>query len=344
MKKFIKLIAILCAFALLAGCSTSSDEGKTEKAAKGETAVVVNGVEYNVERFNIYYYSAQDEVLSGAGIINADDIPKDFWEQKTDGKTNLEKAQEIAVDNLVKDALAYQKAEKLGIKLTAEEKSTLTNQMAYIKQDPKSYEQLEVMKTSEDELMKFWEEQTCISHILPALIEKGELKVDEAAAEKTLKEEFVKVQHILTFTINPQTNEPLSEDQIKVAEERTQEILGKINAGEDFTKLAEQYTQDGNIEYLFGKGEMVPEFERVSFELKEEQVSGPVYTEYGIHIIKKLPLDLKGEQEELKLQAIKSQLVMPDYEVLIETMQKDAKVEKKNDIIKGVGALIVSKK
>ena len=344
MKKLIKLISLICIVALFAGCSLVSTTEEEAEVPKSETAVIINGVEYTAARFNIYYYSAQDEILQTAGYVNADDIPADFWEQKTDGKANLERAKEIAIDNLVKDALAYQKAEKLGIELTAEEKSNLTNQMAYIKQDPKSYEQIGIMGTTEDELMKFWEEQTCVSHILPALIEKGELNVDEAAAEKQLKDEYVRVKHILTFTINPQTQEPLAEDQVKIAEERVQEILAKINAGEDFDKLAEQYNQDGNVDYLFTKGEMVAEFETVAFSLADNQVSGPVYSPYGIHIIKKIPMDMKGEQEELKLQAIKSQMVMPDYEKLLEDWVKNAKIEKKEDVLKKEGAKIVSKK
>jgi peptidyl-prolyl cis-trans isomerase D len=70
------------------------------------------------------------------------------------------------------------------------------------------------------------------------------------------------------------------------------EIIAKINSGEDFATLATQYSQDesssadgGNLGF-FGKGIMVPEFEEKVFAMSVGEVSTPVKTEFGYHIIK----------------------------------------------------------
>jgi peptidyl-prolyl cis-trans isomerase C len=80
---------------------------------------------------------------------------------------------------------------------------------------------------------------------------------------------------------------------ILVASEVTaKEIYDKIGKGEDFAKLAADYSQDpgskadgGKLGY-FTKGQMVKEFEDAAFALKEGEVSKPVQSKFGWHIIK----------------------------------------------------------
>ena len=71
-----------------------------------------------------------------------------------------------------------------------------------------------------------------------------------------------------------------------------QEVLQKLNSGESFAKLAEQYSIDGSRKRggdlgEFGKGMMVKEFEQAAFALEKGQVSGIVKTQFGYHIIKR---------------------------------------------------------
>jgi len=71
-------------------------------------------------------------------------------------------------------------------------------------------------------------------------------------------------------------------------------ILDRIKNGEKFGKLARDNSidsgsakRDGNLGY-FTKGKMVKTFEETAFKLQIGQVSEPVKTEYGYHIIKRL--------------------------------------------------------
>ena len=71
-------------------------------------------------------------------------------------------------------------------------------------------------------------------------------------------------------------------------------LLERIQKGEKFGKLAKEFSldtwsakRDGNLGY-FGRGKMVKEFEKSAFNLQTGQISEPVKTQYGYHIIKRL--------------------------------------------------------
>lgn len=87
-------------------------------------------------------------------------------------------------------------------------------------------------------------------------------------------------------------------DKVKDADAlaKIQEIEKKVKAGEDFGVLAKQYSQDegsavanGDLGFV-GKGAFVPEFEKTMYSLKENEVSAPVKTQFGYHIIKLLAI------------------------------------------------------
>ena len=71
-----------------------------------------------------------------------------------------------------------------------------------------------------------------------------------------------------------------------------EEIAKKAKAGADFAALAKQYSEDesnntngGDLDY-FGRGRMVAEFEQAAFAMKAGEISNPVKTAFGFHIIK----------------------------------------------------------
>ncbi len=73
--------------------------------------------------------------------------------------------------------------------------------------------------------------------------------------------------------------------------EEAEKILKELKKGAKFEDLARKYSKDGSKEFggdlgYFTYDEMVPEFSKVAFSLKVGEVSKPVKTEYGWHIIK----------------------------------------------------------
>lgn len=97
---------------------------------------------------------------------------------------------------------------------------------------------------------------------------------DEQVA-KLKPEEEVSARHILVDT-----------------EDKAKELKEKIKGGGDFAALAKENSKDpgskddgGNLGY-FGHGQMVPQFEEVVFKLQKGEVSDPVKTDFGWHLIK----------------------------------------------------------
>ena len=95
------------------------------------------------------------------------------------------------------------------------------------------------------------------------------------------------------------TTEDLSEEQNAQAKTKVDEIYAKVKAGENFNELAKAYSDDkgsatkGGVLPWFGTGRMVAEFEDAAFSLeKNDDVSQPIKTKYGWHIIKRI--DYKG--------------------------------------------------
>lgn len=100
--------------------------------------------------------------------------------------------------------------------------------------------------------------------------------------------EDVHAKHILKLFPHGAT------DEQKVAcKAQMDSIYALLQAGADFEELAKKESQDGSANRggdlgWFGRGRMVPPFEKVAFELADGAISEPFATQYGYHIIKKV--------------------------------------------------------
>ncbi|MGA7294856.1 MAG: peptidylprolyl isomerase, partial [Terriglobales bacterium] len=104
--------------------------------------------------------------------------------------------------------------------------------------------------------------------------------------------EEVKVAHILIKTPIPAPGAKEDEKAVAAARAKAEDILKQLNAGADFAKLAEKYSEDpgsakngGELGWI-GRGRTVPEFEKAAFSLAKGQTSGLVKSSYGFHIIR----------------------------------------------------------
>lgn len=146
--------------------------------------------------------------------------------------------------------------------------------------------------------------QKLIGDAVPSAVLERELKAQINVTDAQVKKfytdnpakfeqpEMVRVAHILIGTRDT-AGLDLSDDQKKAKRRQIEDILKRVKAGEDFGKLAKQYSEDPGSkdnggEYTFPRGQMVPEFESVAFALKKNEISGVVTTSYGYHVIKQL--------------------------------------------------------
>jgi peptidyl-prolyl cis-trans isomerase C len=100
-------------------------------------------------------------------------------------------------------------------------------------------------------------------------------KIYDQQASGARQEEEVRARHILVDT-----------------EDRAKEVYEKIAHGEDFVRMAKEHSKDpgskedgGDLGY-FARGQMVPQFEEAAFKLKKGDISMPVQTKFGWHLIK----------------------------------------------------------
>ena len=73
---------------------------------------------------------------------------------------------------------------------------------------------------------------------------------------------------------------------------QAEKLLAEIKAGADFAAKAKEHSKcpsgkNGGDLGLFGPGQMVKEFDKVAFELEVGQLSAPVQTRFGYHLLKR---------------------------------------------------------
>ena len=151
---------------------------------------------------------------------------------------------------------------------------------------------------------------------------------DEAVTQMGAQEE-VHARHILIRVA------PGDDKASKEAEDKIKAIIGRLKKGEDFAKVATEVTEDpsgkangGDLGY-FSKEQMVPEFSDVAFRLDKGQISDPVKTQFGWHVIKVEDKRTKAPPsfDEVKPQI--EQYVMRKAQAdLVTTLRAGAKIEK----------------
>jgi len=141
---------------------------------------------------------------------------------------------------------------------------------------------------AEHERVKVRYVQVPLKDLPDSLVKVG--KEEMLAYYRTHREEFWRGRRArLLYVAFPKV--PTRSDSL-VALEEAKDVARRARAGEDFGELARDYSDDlgsalkgGDLGY-FRKGQMVREFEEVAFELEPGEVSDPVLTRFGWHVIK----------------------------------------------------------
>lgn len=183
-------------------------------------------------------------------------------------------------------------------------------QKARVDQDPEYKKALEF--TANQLMQKYFLEKIIKQAVTEAAIEAEYKKYTESQANV---EEY-KAAHILVKT-----------------EEEAKNIKKKLDGGADFVALAKEYSMDNNKENggeldFFMKGQMVPPFEQAVEKLKIGEISNPVKTDFGYHIIKLLDKrKVKVQSLDEMREKIEDDLAGKYIQEYIRKLEKDNKIE-----------------
>lgn len=175
--------------------------------------------------------------------------------------------------------------------------------------------QLEIEKL---QLLKQYAVRKCLSQ---ATVGDDEVKAHyEANKQDFQKPERVKASHILVDS-----------------KEKAMVVLEEIEKGLSFADAASQYSscpskERGGDLGFFGRGQMVPEFEMASFEMQIGEISQPVETQFGFHLIQLNDKEEGGvfDLDEISLDLMKDLTMKKQselYSAKVETLKGQFKVE-----------------
>ncbi len=199
----------------------------------------------------------------------------------------------IFLEKLIDIKLQIQEARRLGLDVTTEEVTEAVENIKkkYSLTDNALEESLKKEGLSFEEYKKRLSEQIIISKVVGQQIrnkivvsEKEVKKYMEANKESFNDSEAFKIKQIFL-------GRPKDDADIKIIEDRTSLIIKRLKAGEDFSKLAEEYSEDpsgklgGDLGFI-KKSQMAKEFVDALNLMKAGDFSKPFRTEKGLHIIK----------------------------------------------------------
>ena len=229
------------------------------------------------------------------------------------------------VDQLIIDKIIEIEAKKENISVTQEEiDKEMTEYMDSYGGEDIFNQMLEMYNVDVSDIEESMQSSLVIEKLLEKRISITDEEMEtyfEENKDSFAEEEKVQASHIL------------------VEDEKTaKEIVEKLTAGEDFADLAKEYSTDeessenGGDLGFFGRGEMVQEFEDAVFALEVGELSEPVKTEYGYHIIKLVD---KQEAKEAVFEDVKEEIkstlldskIQDEYTTWIEEKYDEYEIE-----------------
>ena len=300
----------------------------------------VGSEKVNVAEFNFYLKQVKDSMLSEAGISAGTPEADTFWSTaKFNGENAIDQAKKSAMDSVKETKVQVAKAKEQKIVLEKQDTDyigSLESQIITDNQNSRTEADKYLESTYNvnlDELKEIYKDFIFAQKLYQK--ETTAMNVTEDEIKKFYDEnkdsvDSVTVRHILISTQDTATGAQLSEEKIKEAENKANDILKQVQAGGDMKALAKQYSQDPGVtdnegEYTFVKSDgYLPEFKDWAFKAKVNDV-GIVKTDAGYHVMK---LEKRTTYEEAKQNA-KNYILSDRYTKSLEEWKKDPKYEMK---------------
>ena len=198
------------------------------------------------------------------------------------------------LDRLIDEELLWQRARDGGYEVApARVEEDLDRIRAGFESEQMYRARLRIFGITEPELAAQITRRLSIRRLLDELVvasvtvSEEEIRVYyEAHREQFIDKEQVHARHILL-----KVPEGADQAAVEAVQARAEQLAAEARAGADFAELARLHSQGpsaptgGDLGW-FGRGRMVPGFELAAFRLQPGEISAPVSTEFGIHVIK----------------------------------------------------------
>lgn len=336
MKSFSKRIILAAVFmALISPCYSTVQAKEAPKAVvqpgPGDVVVRVNGK--NITREHLE--TATNNLL-----------PMLTYHSSVNPE-RLKEIQEKALNNLINNVLIYQYAKDKG--LDKVEKKEIDKELSEIKKRlPKGESLDKVLKRSKmtiDDLRDDIKKDIVVMRISKSRGEELRKKAAETVNESFMKDYYQKNTgkfkepeqiHLRSILIkaDPSGGQRVWNEALKKAEE----ISKLAKGGKDFAKLAEERSEDPNAKKggdmgWAHKGSLFPEIEEAVANMKTGEITEPIMTIYGYHIVKVegKKASVQKKFEELNKEKLEKELEDKEYKRLwdgwIKDMRNAAKIE-----------------
>lgn len=259
-----------------------------------ETVLTVNGDAVAADEYsgymlyNMQYYAS---MYAQMGLT-------DLWSNEDMAKSLGASMPEAAEQQAIYARVVMQKFNELGLKLSYNEQKEMAsvrrNSIANTGKDA-YLNQIAQFGFSDQTYQNFMYISQCYQALNDYYFgENGVNTPSDEDIQKYYEDNYITAKHILITTVDPASGETKRTDE--EAKKEAQSILDRINAGEDFDTLMNQYSEDTGLSnnpngYTFTEGQMVTEFYDGAKALAEDEVSELVKSSCGYHIIKRVKLD-----------------------------------------------------
>lgn len=321
------LVAAVLSCSTLAGAAGAGAGKKSKPTAATVAAPQSNGV---VARVNGVAIDAIELRRAKKVLLRGQSVPPEQ-------EAVIDKQ---AVEQLVSAELLYQAAAKREVKdLGKEVDAKLAQGKARFKDEQSFVKAIKDLEMDEKDLREYTRRDLLISHFVETeFVSKVVVSEAETRAfydknqDKFKQEEAFKASHILIGV-----DEKASAGDRKKALEKAEKLSKELAGGADFAALAKANStcpssQQGGDLGFFGKGQMVPEFEKAVFALKPGEISPVVETKYGYHIIRLTEKKAAGTTDYKDVKAkieefLKGQKINEAIQKYLADARKTARIE-----------------
>ena len=286
--------ALVILSVLILGCSGATSPVETPVETPGPTEEVAAQVNDQA----ILYAEWEKQVAQVEAFFEQEGLDLESEE----GRDRLAQARRQVLEQLIDQELIRQAAGKMGVSVSeAELESSIEDIVTQSGGEEQFQQSLEAMNTEFGDFRQ--------------------MLLDQLLSEA--------VYSAVTASISPIAEQVHARHILLPTKERADEVLVRLQAGEDFAFLAREYSEDissresGGDVGFFPRGVMPPEVEEIAFGLQVGEVSGIVQSQFGFHILQVL----EKEEREIAVEVFES-LRQQTFMQWLQDQREEATIER----------------